>query len=204
MTTHAETCFVCGAPMSLVREYEQMQMGSRSAKVEVERFRCDSCGEMFVTPDQMNRAQRTLASHLRRQEGLLEPGQIQQIREKYGLTQAELEALLGVGPKTVVRWERGTVFQNKATDQLLRLIDAVPAAFEFLAREQGARLGVDACAVPQAPTLTVRVAIPTPAKTEPKFERVARIADFQREWSIRKPAPRGAVEIPDIPKENMR
>ena len=59
-------------------------------------------------------------------------GPASEIREGLGLTQQSFEQLLGVGPKTVVRWERGTVFQNRATDSLLRVIRAFPEAARFL------------------------------------------------------------------------
>ena len=50
------------------------------------------------------------------------------IREGYGLTQDALEQLLRVGPKTVVRWERGTVCQSAAVDTLLAVLRDEPAA----------------------------------------------------------------------------
>jgi len=36
-----------------------------------------------------------------------------------------------------VRWERGTVFQNAATDALLRVIDRFPGVVGFLAELHG-------------------------------------------------------------------
>jgi len=38
---------------------------------------------------------------------LLAPEEIRSIRARYGLSQAELERMLGLGAKTVVRWEPG-------------------------------------------------------------------------------------------------
>ena len=43
-----------------------------------------------------------------------------------GLSQADLEKTLGIGPKTVVRWEKGTVRQSRAADLLLRILAAHP------------------------------------------------------------------------------
>jgi transcriptional regulator with XRE-family HTH domain len=70
--------------------------------------------------------------------GLLMPKEIKAIRESLDLSQADFELLLGVGQKTVVRWEKGTVFQNRATDTLLRALRDVPGVAEYL----GARTGV--------------------------------------------------------------
>ena len=65
-------------------------------------------------------------------ELLLTPDEIKAIRHQFGLTQTEFERLLGAGPKTVVRWERGTVIQNGATDALLRVLRDVPEALAYL------------------------------------------------------------------------
>jgi DNA-binding transcriptional regulator YiaG len=53
-------------------------------------------------------------------------------RSSDSVVPSTFERVLRVGPKTVVRWERGTVFQNRATDTLLRMIRDVPAAREYL------------------------------------------------------------------------
>jgi HTH-type transcriptional regulator/antitoxin MqsA len=82
----------------------------------------------------MERTQQRAVAQIRTEEGLLTPQDIRRIREKYGLSQARLESLLRTGPKTVVRWERGTVFQSAAADTLLRLLDDDPAILEALAR----------------------------------------------------------------------
>jgi len=79
----------------------------------------------------------------------MSPQDIRGIRERLGLTQHAFEKLLGVGPKTVVRWEKGTVFQNGSTDSLLRVIDALPEAARFLA-------GVHGVALPDYPQVAVQ------------------------------------------------
>jgi HTH-type transcriptional regulator / antitoxin MqsA len=117
-------CHVCDGeaiPISEVREYT---VGRRSAVVRDEFMRCRACAEEFYLPGQMDAVQRRASAAIRDEEGLLLPEEIRAMREGLGLSQAEFERLLGVGPKTVVRWEKGTVFQNKATDALLRLLNA--------------------------------------------------------------------------------
>jgi HTH-type transcriptional regulator/antitoxin MqsA len=135
MTLKATRCFLCDGTLSQVTEKAEISLGQRSAVVDVTRSRCNDCGEIFYTPDQMDAAQRAVAEELRHQEGLLGPMEIREIREKYRLTQAQFEQLLGIGPKTVVRWERGTVCQNRTADELLRIIRDIPEAFEYLARK---------------------------------------------------------------------
>lgn len=60
----------------------------------------------------MDAVLRRAADQIRDEEGLLGPHEIRAIRERYRLSQADFERLLGTGPKTVTRWERGTVVQT--------------------------------------------------------------------------------------------
>jgi len=120
-----------------VREDAEVNIGNRRAVVTVDRARCKKCGENFYTPDQMDAAQLAAAAKLRKHDNLLGPDEIREIRATLGLTQAQLEQLLGVGPKTVVRWERGTVFQSRTADDVLRMLTEVPGVFEYLALKHG-------------------------------------------------------------------
>ena len=71
-------------------------------------------------------------NEVRKKLGLLSPERITAIREKAGLTQAELEERLGMGPKVVVRWESGKVIQGKAADTVLRLLEREPGLLKDL------------------------------------------------------------------------
>jgi len=70
---------------------------------------------------------------MRAARGLLTPDEIRDLRRSLGVAQAALERLLGVGPKTVVRWEKGTVFQSATADRLMRLLIAKPELVSLLA-----------------------------------------------------------------------
>lgn len=118
------TCHVCDGDAIPTSEEREYTIGRRSAVVRDEFMRCPVCAEEFYLPGQMDAVQRRASAAIRDEEGLLLPEEIRAIREGLGLSQADFERLLGVGPKTVVRWEKGTVFQNKATDALLRLLRA--------------------------------------------------------------------------------
>ncbi len=93
---------------------------------------CSACGDQHYTYEQAMASSRARAGALRQHAGLLTPTQIRAFREAQGLSQAELEALLQTGAKTVVRWEKGTVCQSRAADQLLRLLMLNPANFAAL------------------------------------------------------------------------
>lgn len=102
--------------------------------------RCAHCGEEFFTHEQSLAASRSRAGVLRTHEGLLAPEDIRDIRGSYGLSQAQLERMLGLGAKTVVRWERGTVRQSQAADLLLRIVAEDRLRAEKLAAGAGVTL----------------------------------------------------------------
>ena len=62
------------------------------------------------------------------------PAEIQDIRERHGLTQAALAKLLRLGANTISRWESDRMVQTAAMDVLLRLIRDVPETLRFLRR----------------------------------------------------------------------
>jgi len=127
-------CPVCCGVLSAVSEEKEVRIGRRSARVMDDFGRCADCGEAFYAPGQMDATLRRASEAIRREEGLLSSEAVREIRGKLGLTQRAFEKLLGVGPKTVVRWERGSVFQNRSTDSLLRVLDALPESARFLGR----------------------------------------------------------------------
>ncbi len=103
-------------------------------------MRCTACGEAWYTHEQAMASSRARAAVLRRHAGLLTPDDIRALRDRLGLSQAQLETVLGTGPKTVVRWEKGTVCQSRAADRLLRLLATTPANLETMAQLSGVRL----------------------------------------------------------------
>jgi HTH-type transcriptional regulator / antitoxin MqsA len=137
-------CGVCGGDAGLTTQRREVFVGKRSAVIEDEFFRCERCGEEFYEPGQMDASMKKASSAIRAESGLLLPEEIGSIRRSLELSQAAFETLLGVGAKTVVRWEKGTVFQNQATDELLRTLRDVPGVAEYLARRSGVEIPVQA------------------------------------------------------------
>ena len=143
-------CCVCGADALLVREPREVTRGTRTVTIDDEFYRCTSCGETFYGGDMPDATFRRIAAAFRELDGLLAPDEIVEIRRRYGLSQEALEQLIGAGPKTVVRWERGKVTQNQTADTLLRVLRDHPEIVAELAKERGVKLSTPRKAPPRA------------------------------------------------------
>lgn len=114
----------CDGEYREVIEPQTFKVRGREVTVPVALLKCDACGDVMYSPEQAERAQNAVYTEIRRRENLLGPGEIASLRLGLGLKQDEFERLLGLGPKTVVRWESGRVFQGRAADALMRLVQA--------------------------------------------------------------------------------
>jgi HTH-type transcriptional regulator/antitoxin MqsA len=133
-------CYLCGSDSPLAREMRPVQIGTRKATVEDVFYRCSQCGEEVYLGWMADATSRKAAAVIRAEDGLLAPDDIVALRRRYGVSQAQLERLIGAGEKTVVRWERGTVAQNRTADTLLRVLGEHPDIVAQLARERNVRL----------------------------------------------------------------
>ncbi len=124
----------CGGTFRLVSAPTPVPIRDREIVVEQEQYRCDRCNEIRIDLWQIDAARAAAATRLNEVEGLLQPSEIKSLRESLGLSQADFEKALGLGAKTVVRWETGKVMPSRATALLLLLIRRDPSAFDFLSR----------------------------------------------------------------------
>ena len=135
-----QSCPMCGGPSALVEEPQTTNWAGRRVTYPDRFYRCSRCEETFYDRGMLSESHRRMAAVIRAEDGLLAPDEIVGLRKKYGLTQAQLERLIGAGPKTVVRWERGTVAQNRTADTLLRVLRDHPQVVADLAKQQGRTL----------------------------------------------------------------
>ncbi len=136
-----EPCVNCetGTAREVVEDRPALLNGTLLS-IKADRFmKCESCGEEYFTDEQSRVHARRAIDARRRAEGLLTGEEIQSLRRALMLSQTELEEALGVGQKTVVRWENATAVQSKAVDDVLRLIALDPNNLRLLVRvRQGA------------------------------------------------------------------
>ena len=131
-TPIVDQCPICNGEAHLIREEREVRYGRRRVRVDDEFMRCSACNEIFYLAGQMEATDARASVRARQERGALLPFEIRAVRERHGLTQAQFERALGVGQKTVVRWESGTVTPNPATNMLLRLIEAEPRNLDLL------------------------------------------------------------------------
>ena len=131
------SCVYCDNKMLEIREARTLNVAGRSVTVEHELLYCRHCDEELMLPEQVDAVLRRASSMIREEEGLLDSSEIVDLRTRLGLSQANFEKLLGAGPKTAVRWEKGTVFQSKTVDNLMRVMREIPEATQWLATRNG-------------------------------------------------------------------
>jgi HTH-type transcriptional regulator/antitoxin MqsA len=95
-------------------------------------LKCSNCDEIVLRLDESRKLREKAIDLYRNKYHLLSGEEIRSLRERLGLTQADLADLLRLGQNTLSRWESGRNVQASAMDVLLRLIRDVPGTLEYL------------------------------------------------------------------------
>ena len=99
---------------------------------EATHLTCPKCREIVLRFDDARRLKQRALEIYRATYGLLTADDIRSIRERHGLTQAEMARLLRLGGNTISRWEAGRNVQTASMDMLLRMIRDVPGSLDYL------------------------------------------------------------------------
>lgn len=94
--------------------------------------RCVDCGEYFADLEEEEANFQEAYREYRKHHNLLQPDEIQEIRERYGLGQRAFSRILGWGEITIHRYEAGAIQDeaHNATLQLLQDVDNFVQLFE--------------------------------------------------------------------------
>lgn len=126
-------CAECGGEMRRSRSPVPMVIRGIEVSIPgVEHDLCTQCGEVMLDLKGVGKVTREAIRQYKQAKGLLTADEIRALRQSLGLSQAAFEKLLGTGPKTVVRWEKGSVFQSVAADRLMRMLRARPELTSLL------------------------------------------------------------------------
>lgn len=109
------------ADLETVRRDLEIVVRGEPVTVVAELQRCLSCGEEFKDLSSDVDVLDLAFLEYRTRHNMLMPEEIKGIRERYGLTQSELSALLGWGGATLSRYENGAL-QSEANDRMLRML----------------------------------------------------------------------------------
>jgi len=115
-----ELCFNCDYEEELqpIREPVIITVRGESIPATKEFYQCPNCGHAFTSSlghDALDEAYR----EYRHRHHLLQPEDIRNKREQYGLTQQELSTLLGWKENTLSKYENGAL-QEESQDTLLK------------------------------------------------------------------------------------
>jgi putative zinc finger/helix-turn-helix YgiT family protein len=114
----------CGGHFVRVDDETTVRVSGMSATVPRSIFRCDRCGDQQFTVEQREAVEKQALVVIREANGLLAPREIKALRERLGLTQAQLGELVYGVPKGLIEgWEKGRYLQNREADAVLRSLE---------------------------------------------------------------------------------
>lgn len=125
-------------PYDVREEKEVYPVKNEQVEIVAKVTYCKCCGEQVWNEDTDSDNLKIVFDEYRKRHGLLMAHQIKAIREKYGLSQVLFSKLLGLGEKTITRYENGSI-QDAAHNSLLLLADD-PEALAILLRANGGLL----------------------------------------------------------------
>lgn len=135
-------CTLCGSSeVKIVAGAKTVSFRGVELSIKADAYTsCVDCGEEYYTAAQAKELDRKIVQAYRASQNLLSGKQIKAIRSALYLSQKHLEDALGLGPKTVVRWENDTQVQGKSLDNVMRLIELDPDNLRLIVRLRNAAL----------------------------------------------------------------
>lgn len=148
-TVAEEGCPLCGqGPVTVIRR-AATKRAATGAPIEMteELSVCRGCGEEFFTPEQSIAQSTAYTNAVRAADGLMSREEIRATRLALNMSQAEFEEAMGVGKKTAVRWEKGTVPPGPTANAMLWVASRYPSIFLEYAKERRKLIGKPETAV---------------------------------------------------------
>ena len=118
---NSSVCPVCGGATTEIVKAQEFSISDNSSdklSVEVPTLICGECGFEYTDFRAEEVRHDAICDHLR----LLKPREILAIRKTYNMSRKEFSEAFGLGEASIERWENRKTFQNRALDNLLRLL----------------------------------------------------------------------------------
>lgn len=127
-------CPVCGEDTLKQIEYSlNLEFkGKESLVDDFQRSVCESCETETTNPEQSLHNKRVALAARKSADNLLSGDRVREIRHGYGLTQHLAATIFGGGSVAFSKYEKDDVVQSTSMDRLLRVVEAVPAAYNWL------------------------------------------------------------------------
>ena len=117
-------CLKCGKEVETTIKDKKETIEVKDIPIEITSkvHYCNECGFELWDDQADNRNLLKAYTKYRKIKGLLSPAQIKKIRKKYGLSQKTFAKVLGLGEKTITRYENGSL-PDMAQNYLIMLMD---------------------------------------------------------------------------------
>ncbi|WBE25056.1 type II toxin-antitoxin system MqsA family antitoxin [Denitrificimonas caeni] len=139
---------------------------------------CSECGTEQAEAKHIRANKRAMQAFKKEVDGLLTGVQMRELRESLGLTQGQAAEVFGGGPVAFSKYESDDVAQSEGMDKLLRVAQAVPAAFAWLKQHAG-------FAADQAALSKESMVLPLAAVGVKRCAQPQKFADFQLQTPMR-------------------
>lgn len=110
---------------------EEVTIKDKTFNVIHEYDQCENCGELFEPIEDIDKNIKLDYRTYREKVGFLQPEEIKQIREKYGLNFRQYAELLGVGHSTLWHIENGSL-QNEYQNTLFLFAESPSAMYKLV------------------------------------------------------------------------
>ncbi len=127
------TCIVCGkkAAKEVVSKHTVFQLGHEES-YERREYECKACHETFTNDEQGASNEAAERRATARALATIGADELKLLRELAGLTQVELENVIGLGRNTIARWETGGRQLPAYIKTMVRLLALNPEALMLL------------------------------------------------------------------------
>lgn len=132
-------CPICDKEqeMKVVKKWEEYPVKGEAIRVLVDVCTCTACQEDVWDSKLDEENLKAAYREYREQKGLLMPEEIKAIRQRYGVSQTKFARILGLGEKTIARYENGSL-QDEAQNNLI-LLASDPVNFHKLCERMNAK-----------------------------------------------------------------